>query len=124
MSIAAMKVALKLIELGETAKAQHILAQSIKDEEKDEFNPDYDTRAVLLDRVMELEATVAEFDELVERAQGLEKKACEIIQRAEQKPWVGLTFGESNELWGEYCSIPWGELVHAIEEKLKEKNNG
>ena len=107
MSIAAMKVALKLIELGETAKARHILAQSIKDEEKDEFNPDYDTRAVLLDRVMELE-----------------KKACEIIQGAEQKPWVGLTRGESNELWGEYYSIPWGELVHAIEDKLKERNNG
>ena len=118
MSIAAMKVELKLIEIGETVKTRHILAQSIKDAEKDQFNPDYDTRAVLLDRVMELEATVAEFDELVERAQGLEKKACEIIQGAEQKPWVGLTEDEAAECWCTSALRTWKN----IEAKLKEKN--
>ena len=40
-----------------------------------------------------------------------------------KKPWVGLTKGESQKLWFDYCERNWDDTIYAIEAKLKEKND-
>jgi hypothetical protein len=55
----------------------------------------------------------------------------EKIERLEDKQWHGLTDEEIEEVWGpfpfysnEWCDSDYVDFAHAIEAKLKEKNNG
>ena len=84
MSIEAMKLALEALEnhsgnykLSKTECVRHsaavtALRQAIKDEEES-FKPDYDTNAVLLERIRELEAQLEQWDttDMAHRAGGL-----------------------------------------------------
>ena len=108
-----------------------------------EFNPDYDAMAVLVEENQRLanhlselkdweaiaadqamtiaimKSEQAEFQELVAKVQELEKQACEIIRRE----WVGLTEMDMLELNRKYYPRTF-ELMIAVEKKLKEKNTG
>ena len=93
-----------------------------KDSLQVEAEQGVDWEAVAADQAMTIammKSEQAEFQELVAKVQELEKQACEIIRRE----WVGLTEMDMLELNRKYYPRAF-ELMIAVEEKLKEKNNG
>jgi len=113
--------------------------------QKNDFNPDYDAMAVLVEEnqrlakqlselkdweaiaaeraitIAMMKSEQAEFQELVAKVHDLEKQACEIIRRE----WIGLTDEEILVDAGSVVCSYSGLLKFArdIEANLKEKNH-
>jgi len=105
-----------------------------------EFNPDWDTQAVLVEEIQRMAKRIEELEAKDEPAATLEDLEQEIYENTRQfvsldvmewmlkryyttptqRTWVGLTDEELAELSA--SGLAWWDLWRAIEAKLKEKN--
>ena len=111
-------------KLGDVAVA---LEQAIEQDERNDFNPDWDAMATLVEENQRLAKQLAEMKDWEDIA----ADRAMTIAMIKQREWIGLTEDDIDDIWDLHCDEVGDarqedamNIANAIEAKLKEKNHG
>ena len=115
--------------LAKPRQAITALREALAQPEQDQFKPDWNTEAVLVEEMQRMAKRIEELEALAQeqwtpkdmayRPGGLSQP--EEQQSCGKREWVGLTDSEVDNI----VAYPWGETknwIKAVEDALKEKN--
>ena len=145
----ALKLALEALEDYKYAEARTIIRQALEQPAHDQFKPDYNTEAVLVEEMQRMAKRIEELETAQEpvayQCKGIPRKGCNYLTACDcvcnkcgeihhhhqmvanftfppQRPWVGLTKKDKWEIVQVTERDDRSDVMELTEAKLKDKN--